>query len=133
LKVDGLSAEEVNKGYRVLRELLQKPGSGVQLSVANSIWTQTGLPILDGFMKMMRQDYGAEVSALDFQDAKAPGIMNDWVKKNTNGKIDKIIDSPIDPHAVMFLMNAVYFKGSGRTSLRHRTREIQNRVRSDAE
>jgi serpin B len=96
----------------VLKELLQKPVSGIQLNVANSIWTQKGSPVLDGFMKTMRQDYGAEVSALDFQDAKAPGIMNDWVKKNTNGKIDKVVDSPIDPQTVLFLINAVYFKGN---------------------
>ncbi|UCB52669.1 MAG: serpin family protein, partial [Candidatus Zixiibacteriota bacterium] len=32
--------------------------------------------------------------------------------ENTNGKITQIVDPPIDPLMVMFLINAIYFKGT---------------------
>jgi serpin B len=59
------------------------------------------------------QDYfGAEVSALNFADPGAANIINSWVKGQTMGKIEEIVENPIDPYTVMFLINAIYFKGS---------------------
>jgi len=37
--------------------------------------------------------------------------MNQWASDNTNGKIPKVLEE-ISAEAVMFLMNALYFKGS---------------------
>ncbi len=34
------------------------------------------------------------------------------MKDNTNGLIEKIVESPIDPQTIMFLINAIYFKGT---------------------
>src|SRR6185369_5555347 len=36
--------------------------------------------------------------------------INSWVSKNTDGKIEKIVDQ-ISPDDVLFLINAIYFKG----------------------
>ena len=33
------------------------------------------------------------------------------MSENTGGRIDKIVADPIDPNTVMFLINAIYFKG----------------------
>ncbi len=51
------------------------------------------------------------VQSLDFSDPAAAGIINDWVYNNTNGKIDKIVDD-IPFYIVMYLINAMYFKGT---------------------
>ena len=45
----------------------------------------------------------------------ASKVINEWVDTNTNGKIQKIIADEIDPSAVLFLMNAIYFKGAWQT------------------
>ena len=37
--------------------------------------------------------------------------INQWVEEKTNGKIEEIIDSPLDPDLVTVLINAIYFKG----------------------
>jgi serpin B len=51
------------------------------------------------------------VSGLDFEDPKAPDIINDWVNKSTKGKIKEIIKE-ISGSTVMYLINAICFKGS---------------------
>ena len=40
--------------------------------------------------------------------------MNQWVSDGTNGRIEEIVDDPINPLTVMFLINAIYFKGDWR-------------------
>ena len=41
-------------------------------------------------------------------DEKTLRDINNWVKKNTDGMIEKIIDD-LDPDAVMYLINTVLF------------------------
>jgi serine protease inhibitor len=52
------------------------------------------------------------VRDLDFDQPWAADTINHWVDVNTNGKITDIITPPINPLTVMFLINAIYFKGN---------------------
>ncbi|HPN47258.1 MAG TPA: serpin family protein, partial [Bacteroidales bacterium] len=54
--------------------------------------------------------FDAEVQNLPF-DAAALNAINNWCDVKTKGRIDKILDD-IDPDDIMFLLNALYFKGS---------------------
>jgi serpin B len=57
-----------------------------------------------------RQTFAAEIDNLDFNQSAIVRI-NDWVNQKTRGKIARIIEQ-IDPiYDIMFLVNAVYFKG----------------------
>ena len=47
---------------------------------------------------------------LDFNNPKAPSIINAWVKEKTHGKIAEIEDK-IPGSAILYLINAAYFKG----------------------
>jgi serpin B len=62
------------------------------------------------FLDLNVQYFDAEVSALDFNSPSAANTINDWVYENTSGRIEEIVDSPIDPLTIMFLINAIYFK-----------------------
>lgn len=53
----------------------------------------------------------AAVRGLDFNDPGAAKTINSWVEQNTQGKIKEIVDDPIGRELVMFLINAIYFKG----------------------
>lgn len=106
----GMSLDEMNRGNETFISLLQQPGSGVQLRIANSLWSRKGKPFHSDFMKTNQAFYDAKVTELDFNSPKAPDTINDWVNKNTNGKIPRMIES-IDPMEVLILMNAVYFNG----------------------
>ncbi|MBE9511919.1 MAG: serpin family protein, partial [Bacteroidetes bacterium] len=52
----------------------------------------------------------AEVSPLDFNNPEAVNTINNWVADKTNDKITEILDY-IPADAVMYLINAIYFKG----------------------
>jgi serpin B len=111
LEIQGMNHLELNQAYSQLRTALESMDPKVQLSIANSLWGKKGLNFNPDFIQRNKQYYGAEVSALDFSDPRTPSIINAWVSDKTKGKIDKIIDT-IDGQAILFLINAIYFKGS---------------------
>ena len=43
---------------------------------------------------------------------EASKTINDWVRKQTKEKIEKIVDDIIEPDTIMYIINALYFKGS---------------------
>ena len=108
----GMTLNQINEGYRDLIDLLRTLDSSVELGIGNSIWYRDWFPVKGDFLQRTEDYFGAEVAELDFSDPGAPGIINAWVSEETEGKIQEIVDSPISPLTVMFLINAIYFKGS---------------------
>ena len=84
----------------------------VQMEIANSIWYRQGYEVLPDFIQRNETYFGAQVQELDFSAPDAASTINDWVAASTHDKITEIVDDPIDPTMVMFLINAVYFKGT---------------------
>ncbi|MDT4762760.1 serpin family protein [Sphaerochaeta sp. PS] len=82
----------------------------IELSIANSIWLNQKIPFDQGFLKKDREYYKATAKNLDFGAKSSLSTINGWVSDSTRGTIKSIIDS-IDPSALMYLINAVYFKG----------------------
>ena len=79
-----------------------------KLNSANSIWFRdNGFTAEKAFLQKNADYYGAEAYKSVF-DEKTLRDINNWVKKNTDGKIEKIIDD-LDPDAVMYLINTVLF------------------------
>ncbi|HWP42686.1 MAG TPA: serpin family protein [Blastocatellia bacterium] len=110
LELGDMGLEEVNRANRELKSALEKADPKVQLQIANSLWGRKEVSFRPDFLERNREFYGAEVSALDFNDPSAPATINDWVSRNTNGKIERIVDQ-INQDAILFLINAIYFKG----------------------
>ncbi|WP_375509804.1 serpin family protein [uncultured Nostoc sp.] len=111
LELQGLNLSEINSSYAAaLKQLLDNSDPKVQLKIANSLWAKQNFSFQPDFIQRIQYFYKAKVSNLNFQDSKAPSIINNWVKENTNGKIDQIIEK-IEPSQVLFLINAIYFKG----------------------
>jgi len=113
LELSGLTLEEINESYRNLIELLTQLDSKVQFDIANSIWYKLSIPEPEAdFLQRCQQYFDALVTGLDFSAPDAASTINAWVEESTNGKIEEIVDDPIDPLICMFLINAIYFKGS---------------------
>jgi serine protease inhibitor len=108
------SESEIGESYKSLIALLRGLDPGVDFRIANSIWYRTGFPVDPGFLDRSRTWFDARASALDFASASAVPTINDWVSTSTAGKIPTILDR-IEDDQVMFLINAMYFKGSWRT------------------
>ena len=111
LEIDGLDLSTINQSNRALRNSLENPDPKVQISIANSIWSRQGVDFNPEFLERNRTFFGAEIASLDFNSPQATATINEWVKTNTNGKIQKIVDR-IDLQTVLFLINAIYFKGN---------------------
>lgn len=110
LKFDNISLDEINEGYHSIIDLFVNLDPEVEFTVANSIWFKEGLPVKEAFLNRVKDSFGATSESLDFNKKESIGRINDWVNTNTNGKIDSIIDEISDDY-VMFLINALYFKG----------------------
>jgi serine protease inhibitor len=111
LELSGLSVEEINESYKHLIQVLQGLDPEVRFQLANSIWYRLGFDFEQDFIDLNKTYFDAEVTGLDFTDPETVAVINAWVDENTNGKIEEIVDQ-IDPNVVMYLINAIYFKGT---------------------
>jgi serine protease inhibitor len=111
LELQGLTVAEINAANGQLKNALENADPQVKLEIANSLWARQGVQFQSEFVKANKEFYKAEVAELDFNNPSAVATINDWVGKSTHGKIDKIVDR-ISPDTLLFLINAIYFKGS---------------------
>jgi serpin B len=115
LAFENVSIREINEGYRSLIDLLQSLDPSVQSSIANSIWYRNGFPVHQKFLDTTSRYFDATSQALDFGNAPASlATINGWVNTRTNGRIPTILDEIRNDH-IMFLINAIYFKGDWRS------------------
>ncbi|MBD2327650.1 serpin family protein [Alkalinema sp. FACHB-956] len=111
LQLQDLSLDAVNAANETLKTRLESDNAKVKLTIANSLWLKQGMTFNPEFLSRNQRFYQAKVASLDFADPQSPQVMNNWVKRNTNGRIEKIVDR-LNPQDVLYLMNAIYFKGS---------------------
>ncbi len=120
---DGKTKEEIQTGLRVSSDLATTNGIYKDLidnlpnsdpkvtnTIANSVWYRNTFSVEKSFLDVLKTSFNATASAEDFNNAATVGKINTWASDNTNGKIKKVIEQ-IEPAHVMFLMNALYFKG----------------------
>lgn len=111
LRLGDASKQEVNEGYKSLIALLRGLDNTTDFKIANSIWFEKTFPFNDSFLNDSKSFFDAQVQGLDFRSPAAVSTINSWVSDNTAKKIPTILDS-IDPAEKMFLINAIYFKGT---------------------
>jgi len=111
LRMNGMTTQEINETYKNMIDYLRLVDPMVQFNIANSIWYRQDFTVLPDFLKVNQDFFYASVNPLDFNDPASVNTINTWVSDNTHEKITQIIDN-IDPATVMFLINAIYFKGS---------------------
>lgn len=79
---------------------------------ANSIWIHDKSPVKDSFQQVNQKYFLAEIQNLDFSEPKSTGIINRWVKKQTQGRISNILDQA---QGNCILINTLFFKGKWST------------------
>lgn len=125
MRLHGFSEGEINESYRTLISMLTRLDPSVTLRIANSIWHRDSFQVEEDFINSARSYFEAEIEGLDFDDPRAPDIVNAWIESATEGMIEKMIDT-IDEEMVMYLINAIYFKGDWRYQFdREETRDEQ--------
>jgi len=110
LELSGMTIQEANEAYKAVIEILSALDPNVAFQIANSIWYRQGFSVEQDFLDLNQTYFDAEIAALDFNSPDAVTTINNWVDQKTNGKISKVIDG-INPLTMMYLINAIYFKG----------------------
>lgn len=84
-------------------------GENCKLSMANGIWftDDQRFTVEPDFLQACDDSFGAAARKAPFDDSTLKEI-NQWVKDNTDGMIEEILDE-IPPDAVMYLVNALAF------------------------
>ena len=103
--------DEINQSYQNLNNLLTQIDPKVIFESANSIWYKQGITFEQSFLDVNKTYFDAQVQALNFNDPSSVNTINNWVSEKTKQKITSIIKS-IPDGAVMYLINAIYFKGT---------------------
>jgi serine protease inhibitor len=109
LKMEGVSVGDLNKAYKTLLQGLPVADSKVNLGLANSVWHRNEFSVENDFKNILNSSFEAEVTGLPF-DATSLDKINKWASDKTNGKVKKVLEE-ISDDQVMFLLNALYFKG----------------------
>ncbi|XP_064483316.1 intracellular coagulation inhibitor 1-like [Ornithodoros turicata] len=95
-----------------VQQILRNESDSVILDAVNAVLVQKDYPIIEGYKTDLQDVFHARIEEVDFinDSARVVADVNRWVSEETSGKISKVVDSFSDD-AVMFIMNAVYFKG----------------------
>jgi len=110
LKMSGLSDSEINEYYKIMQNSLLTVDPSTKLSLANSIWSRTGFSVKSDFLQTSKDYFNSEVRELDFGQPTALETINNWCAQKTNNLIKDALDR-ISNDAMMYLINAIYFKG----------------------
>src|SRR5437667_11837020 len=87
---------------------------GIELSIANALWTQRDPPLLPAFLQIAKGEYQSNVSQADFKTGaeEARDEINRWVAQKTKDKIQNILPpGSLTDLTRLVLANAIYFKG----------------------
>jgi serine protease inhibitor len=109
LDYGSLTDKEINQSYLNLTRQLRGMDKKVAMEIANSVWYTQELQIKKPFKNILKEYYDAEATALNFGNPASKDIINKWIEDKTLGKIKDMLDQ-IPPDAVMYLVNAIYFK-----------------------
>ena len=111
LRYKGIEKEVINESYSNLLNYLNDADKKVKLDINNSIWIRKDESIKEDFLDINKEVFNAYVTELDFSKDEASDEINNWIDKSTKGKIKKMIEPPISQNTIMYLINAIYFKG----------------------
>jgi len=108
----GMSLDDINNTYKNASTFLTTLDPNTTFQNANSIWYRFGFSVLPAFVNTNRIYFDAEVDSLDFNSSGAVQTINNWVNTKTNGKIRTVLEGAIPSDVLMYIINAIYFKGS---------------------
>lgn len=112
-----LGQKQLHPAFALLEAQLNavQERGGIELSVANALWSQKDYVFLSEFLDLTKKHYGAGLNLVDFKTAceAVRKKINAWVEEKTKNKIKDLIKPGIlNPLTRLVLTNAIYFKGN---------------------
>jgi serpin B len=110
-----------------MRQLLKDQTVVKALSSANQIFVQKDLPLAAHYEWAVKNYYGTDLKAVDFQNQnleQQPSnrsaansssniqlMINEWVERQTRGKISQLLSAPVPSSTLLMALNVLFFKG----------------------
>lgn len=91
-----------------LKKHLSDVKGATELSIANSVWTNQDLPVSEEYLQEIVDYFDSEVYSGPIASDEMKDAINRWVSEKTRGMIPGILNEPLDPMALMALVNTVY-------------------------
>lgn len=108
---EGVSLKQLNEFYKGMMQTANTLDKQTTVNIANYVAVNKNYQLQKDFTNAVADYYQAGVENLDFTSPKATSRINGWCNDKTKGMIPKIIDQ-VDPSAVSYIMNAIYFNGT---------------------
>ncbi len=103
--------QDINDYSRMVMEKAGRLDKAVTVDIANYIAVNSHFRVNGTFQQSVERNHQAGVESLDFTSSKTLKRINGWCSDHTRGMIPSIIDQ-VEPQAVSYLMNAIYFNGT---------------------
>ena len=133
--------EELREYYKSLMAVLNRENKTYESSIANSVWAEQSLNLVQEFKELIKEHYDGELNSVNFIELpeEARQEINAWIEEKTNGLIKEMLgQGTIRPDTALVIVNAIYFKGSWEkkfnkidTIKREFTKETGERVIAD--
>lgn len=111
LRVDG---EKIHNHFSDFLSKLPSCAADVKLHIANRMYCEQTFPVLDSYLALLRDSYGATIESVDFRNdhENIRQQVNAWVERATESKIrDLLPGGSVNALTTLILVNAIYFKG----------------------
>lgn len=106
------SAAEIVPATGRLARLLQDPGRGVTVRIANRLFGERTTPFEPAYLATLRASHGAALESVDFKQAPqaARSHINSWVEQQTERRIRDLLPAQgVTDQTRLVLVNALYF------------------------
>lgn len=110
LELEGIDINKLNQAYKELLTEIENTSEDIEISLANSLWSNEYIKFKNNYMDKMRKIYNARIESADFTNPDVVDIINEWISENTNDMIKDMLDN-IDQNTALLIINAVYFNG----------------------
>ena len=108
--------DAINAFCAKLIETLPQVDTSVTLALADGVLVNDRFTPKVPFKSAVETYYDALVESMSFADDKAVmKYVNDWCEKHTYGRIKDVLQN-VDPAAIMYLMNAIFFHADWTTA-----------------
>lgn len=118
LKLPEVEGAEVHGGFGSLTRALNAKDKPYEFNVANALWIDRTLPLVEAYVQQITSAYGAGIRQVDFisNHELARAKINQWVEDKTHEKIQGLMPKgTLTKETRMVLANGVYFRGQWAT------------------
>jgi serine protease inhibitor len=116
LSSDTKALDSFNFVNRQLHSQLERKISGAQIHLANGLFTNAGRTLNPSFSKIVEHFYRAQTSSGDLNSAAGAEAINDWVREQTHGRIQSVIEeSDLQPPVSCIIISALHYVGTWAT------------------